>query len=131
MPTAGGDARKRCARRRVPGASERTKLTRDYNTGVEGGDYRLEGLNLAPPAEGFGLWRHRNADRIGTEGWPGLHWARQTESGNYEIWAVAGEGYSYLRGVFPGEAFSAGRRRGRCAPQRRSPWVVGQARTGL
>jgi len=66
-----------------------------------------EGLNLTPPAEGFELYRHRNADRLSTRGWSGLYWARVTTSGNYEIRSVAreGEANSYPAGVFPKEAF--------------------------
>ena len=40
-------------------------------------DDPYEGLNLKPPEEGFELWRHRNSDRMGTEGWSGLYWARR------------------------------------------------------
>jgi hypothetical protein len=66
-----------------------------------------EGLNLTPPGEGFELWRHRNADKMGTEGWSGLYWARPTSGGDYEIRTLAreGEALSYPGGVFPKEAF--------------------------
>ena len=72
-----------------------------------GDRFEFEGPNLSPPGEGFGLWRHGNAGRLGTEGWPGLYWARQTEGGDYEIRAVVGEGagYSYPAGIFPKEPF--------------------------
>jgi hypothetical protein len=36
-----------------------------------------EGLNLTPPGDGFELWRHRNAGRLGTVDWSGLYWARR------------------------------------------------------
>jgi hypothetical protein len=66
-----------------------------------------EGLNLTPPGEGFELWRHRNAGRLGTVGWSGLYWARRDESGGYEIRSVLreGEAYSYPGGVFPAATF--------------------------
>ena len=40
-------------------------------------------------------------------GWSGLYWARRDEEGDYEIWAVTGEGeaYSALGGTFPGQGF--------------------------
>jgi hypothetical protein len=65
-----------------------------------------EGLNLTPPGEGFELYRHKNARRVGS-GWPGLYWARRVESGGYEIRAVVGDGeaYSYPGGVFPRTTF--------------------------
>ena len=70
-------------------------------------DNPLKGLNLTPPGEGFELWRHRNAGRLGTEGWSGPYWARRAQSGGYEIRAVLreGEAYSYAGGVFPGTTF--------------------------
>ena len=70
-------------------------------------DKPYEGLNLKPPDRGFELWRHRNAGRIGTEGWSGLYWARRAEGGYYEIRTVMreGEAYSYPGGVFPRAAF--------------------------
>ena len=70
-------------------------------------DDPYEGFNLEPPDEGFELWRHRNAGRLGTEGWSGLYWARKAESGDYEIRTVMreGEAYSYPGGVFPRAAF--------------------------
>ena len=66
-----------------------------------------EGLNLTPPGEGFQLWRHRNAGRLGTEDWSGLYWARRDEEGGYEIRSVLreGEAYSYPGGVFPAATF--------------------------
>jgi hypothetical protein len=30
-----------------------------------------EGLNLMPPAEGFELYRHKNAEQMTTQGWSG------------------------------------------------------------
>ena len=70
-------------------------------------DNPYEGLNLAPPEEGFELWRHRNADKMGTEGWLGLYWARPKAGGDYEIRTLTREGqeYSYPGGVFPRAAF--------------------------
>jgi hypothetical protein len=66
-----------------------------------------EGLNLEPPEGGFELWRHRNADKMGTKGWSGLYWARKTAGGDYEIRTPTreGEAFSYPGGVFPKEAF--------------------------
>ena len=70
-------------------------------------DQRYRGLNLTPPAGGFELYRHRNADRVASAGWPGLYWARKNAAGDYEIRAVSreGEAYSYPGGVFPAESF--------------------------
>ena len=70
-------------------------------------DNAHEGLNLAPPEEGFELYRHRNKGRLGTDGWTGLYWARGTEDGGYEIRALLreGEAYSYPGGVFPAATF--------------------------
>jgi hypothetical protein len=66
-----------------------------------------ENLNLEPPEEGFELWRHKNADKMGTKSWSGLYWARQTSGGDYEIRTLTreGEAYSYPGGVFPMAAF--------------------------
>jgi len=70
-------------------------------------DNANEGLNLTPPGEGFELWRHRNAGRLGTVDWSGLYWARRVEEGGYEIRSVLreGEAYSYPGGVFPAATF--------------------------
>jgi len=70
-------------------------------------DKPYEGLNLAPPDEGFELWRHKNADRMVTKGWSGLYWAKPTQDGDYEIRTLTreGEAYSYPGGVFPRAAF--------------------------
>ena len=70
-------------------------------------DDPYEGLNLEPPEGGFELWRHRNADKMGTKGWSGLYWARRAENGGYEIRSVLreGEAYSYPGGVFPAATF--------------------------
>ncbi len=64
-------------------------------------------LNLTPPAEGFELYRHKNAKGARTRGWSGLYWARQNEAGDYEILSVArgGEAHSIPGGVFPREGF--------------------------
>ena len=66
-----------------------------------------EGLNLTPPAEGFELYRHKNAERMATRGWLGLYWARMNEAGDYEIRSVAreGEAHSVTGGIFPKEGF--------------------------
>jgi hypothetical protein len=68
---------------------------------------RHEGLNLTPPAEGFELYRHKNAEETKTGGWSGLYWARRNEAGDYEIRAVTGDGeaYSVTGGVFPSRGF--------------------------
>ena len=70
-------------------------------------DNPYEGLNLEPPEGGYGLSRHKNADKMGTKGWSGLYWARPTSGGDYEIRTLSreGEAYSYLGGIFPGAAF--------------------------
>ena len=70
-------------------------------------DNPYEGLNLEPPEGGFELWRHKNADKMGTKGWSGLYWARKTQEGDYEIRTLAreGEAFSYPGGLFPKEAF--------------------------
>ena len=70
-------------------------------------DNPLEGLNLTPPEQDFGLYRHKNKGRPGTEDWTGLYWARRAEGGGYEIRTVLreGEAYSYPGGIFPGATF--------------------------
>ena len=70
-------------------------------------DDPYEGLNLERPEGGFELWRHKNADKMGTKGWSGLYWARKTADGDYEIRTLTreGEAFSYPGGVFPKEAF--------------------------
>jgi len=73
----------------VPVATARTQRIRAYNTGVEDRNNRFEGLNLLPPEEGFGLQRHENAERMGTEGWSSLYWAKRTGGGDNEIGAVS------------------------------------------
>lgn len=66
-----------------------------------------EGLNIVPPEEGFELYRYKNVEKMRTQGWSGLYWARKNEMGDYEIRTVTkkGEGYSYPAGVFAKEAF--------------------------
>jgi hypothetical protein len=66
-----------------------------------------EYLNLKPPAEGFELYRHKDAGERRAGGWSGLYWARRNEAGDYEIRAVTGEGEasSVPGGVFPREGF--------------------------
>ena len=68
---------------------------------------RYENLNLKPPAEGFELYRHKDAERMTTQGWSGLYWARMNEAGDYEIRSVAreGEAHSVTGGIFPMEGF--------------------------
>ena len=70
-------------------------------------DNPYEGLNLEPPDGGFDLWRHRNAETMGSEGWSGLYLATRAEGGDYEIRTVRheGEAYSYPGGIFPRAAF--------------------------
>jgi hypothetical protein len=70
-------------------------------------DDPYEGLNLEPPEGGFELWRHKNADKMGTSGWSGLYWARPISGGDYEIRTLAreGEAFSNPGGIFPKEAF--------------------------
>ena len=60
-----------------------------------------------PPAEGFELFRHRNAEQMTTQGWSGLYWARINEAGDYEIRSVTreGEAHSVTGGIFPKEGF--------------------------
>jgi hypothetical protein len=63
--------------------------------------------DLTPPAEGFELYRHRNAKTIKTRNWHGLYWARRTEEGDYELRSVPtslGEP-SAPGGVMPREGF--------------------------
>jgi len=60
-----------------------------------------------PPDEGFELYRHKNADAMGTKNWHGLYWARRTAGGDYELRSVPtslGEP-SMPGGVFPKESF--------------------------
>jgi hypothetical protein len=66
-----------------------------------------EDLNLRPPAEGFELYRHKDAGETRAGVWSSLYWARRNEAGDYEIRAVTGEGeaYSVSGGVFPREGF--------------------------
>lgn len=70
-------------------------------------DDPYEGLNLESPEESYELWRHRNAEKMGTKGWSGLYWARKTASGDYEIRTPTreGEAFSYPGGLFPKAAF--------------------------
>jgi hypothetical protein len=66
-----------------------------------------EGPNLAPPGEGFELYRHKNADAMKTRGWHGLYWAREREDGDYELRSVPtslGEP-SAPGGVMPAKGF--------------------------
>ena len=66
-----------------------------------------EGPDLTPPGEGFELYRHKDAEKIGTRGWHGYYWARRIEAGDYEIRSVPsslGE-HSVPGGIFPKESF--------------------------
>jgi len=66
-----------------------------------------EGPDLTPPAEGYELYRHKDAGTMATRNWHGYYWARPTEKGDYEIRTVAsslGEP-SALGGVFPKKGF--------------------------
>jgi hypothetical protein len=70
-------------------------------------DEEEEGPDLSPPAEGFELYRHKEAEKRRTKGWHGYYWARRTEQGDYEIRSVPstlGE-HSVPGGVFPKESF--------------------------
>jgi hypothetical protein len=60
-----------------------------------------------PPAAGFELYRHKNAERMRTKNWHGYYWARRTSEGDYEIRSVPsslGE-HSIPGGVFPKRGF--------------------------
>ena len=60
-----------------------------------------------PPEGGYKLYRHRNADALGTRDWHGYYWARRTAGGDYEIRSVPaslGEP-STAAGTVPGEPF--------------------------
>lgn len=66
-----------------------------------------EGPNLAPPGEGYELYRHKNADAMNTRNWHALYWARKREDGDYELRSVPtslGEP-SAQGGVMPGDGF--------------------------
>lgn len=41
-----------------------------------------------PPAEGYELYRHKNAANMKTQDWHGFYWARPTGEGEYEIRSV-------------------------------------------
>jgi hypothetical protein len=68
---------------------------------------RYKDLNLSPPKGEFELYRYKNVEKMRTQGWLGLYWARKNEAGDYEIRAVSkeGEGYSYPGGVFSKDSF--------------------------
>lgn len=75
------------------------------NGSPPGGDQ--ETPDLTPPAEGYELYRHKNAESMKTKNWHGLYWARRNEEGDYEIRTVPasiGE-YSAPGGVWPGAGF--------------------------
>jgi hypothetical protein len=53
-----------------------------------------EGRDLTPPAEGFELYRYKDAEKMRTKGWHGYYWAKRTEGGDYEILALISVGVS-------------------------------------
>jgi hypothetical protein len=66
-----------------------------------------EGPDLAPPEEGYELYRHKDVERMKTKNWRGYYWARRTEEGDYEIRSVPsslGE-HSAVGGVMPKAGF--------------------------
>jgi hypothetical protein len=66
-----------------------------------------DGPGLNPPAEGFELYRYKNADEMTTKNWHGYYWARRTSEGDYEIRSVPstlGE-HSVPGGVMPKQGF--------------------------
>jgi hypothetical protein len=66
-----------------------------------------EGPDLTPPGEGYELYRHNDAEKVGTRRWHGYYWARRTQQGEYEICSVPsslGE-HSVPGGVMPKEGF--------------------------
>lgn len=69
-----------------------------------------EGPDIAPPGEGFELYRHKNAGAnagVTASGWHGLYWARKREDGDYDLRSVPtslGEP-SAQGGVMPGKGF--------------------------
>jgi hypothetical protein len=66
-----------------------------------------EGPDLSPPAEGFELYRHNDAEKMKTKNWHGYYWARCTEKRDYEICSVPsmlGE-HSVPGGIMPREGF--------------------------
>ena len=66
-----------------------------------------EGPDLAPPGEGFELYRHKNAEKMRTRNWHGYYWAKQNEEGDYEVHSVPsmlGE-HSVPGGVMPKVGF--------------------------
>ena len=89
----------------IADGAQGSRKTKKENMGKE----LYEGLNLMPPAEGFELYRHKNAQEMMTQGWSGLYWARMNEAGDYEIRSVTreGEAHSVTGGIFPREGFEA------------------------
>lgn len=73
-----------------------------------------EGVRAGPPGEGFALYRHRSAGKLGY--WHGYYWARRRGSGDYEIWSIPDHpgGRPVPCGIFPREGFE--RRYERCDP---------------
>jgi hypothetical protein len=53
---------------------------------MEGRDDRFERPNLSPPEEGFGLWRHKNADQMDVEGCPNLYRPRAETTRSVTWW---------------------------------------------
>jgi len=87
----------------IADGAQGSRKTKKENMGKE----LYEGLNLMLPAEGFELYRHKNAEQMTTQGWSGLYWARMNEAGDYEIRSVTreGEAHSVTGGIFPKEGF--------------------------
>ncbi len=77
------------------------------NNGTLPFDDDEEGPDLAPPEEGYELYRHKDAERMKTKNWRGYYWARRTDEGDYEIRSVPsslGE-HSVPGGVMPKAGF--------------------------
>ena len=87
----------------IADGAQGSRKTKKENMGKE----LYEELNLMLPAEGFELYRHKNAEQMTTQGWSGLYWARMNEAGDYEIRSVTreGEAHSVTGGIFPKEGF--------------------------
>lgn len=60
-----------------------------------------------PPAEGFEVYRHKNAEQMTTQGWSGCTGRGSMKQEAYEIRSVTreGEAHSVTGGIFPKEGF--------------------------
>lgn len=60
-----------------------------------------------PPAEGFEVYSHRNAEQMTTQGWSGCTGRGSMKQEAYEIRSVTreGEAHSVTGGIFPKEGF--------------------------